>query len=162
MKWHLFRYTCLPYGHRFMAPELPAADYGTLLMRGESTREERLLKALEDPVYSEVDELLADRTMAGSMKPLARSRVLQAVFGVACDPDAGGGRFQIGLRPCCPVCGSCEMADWEATEPPEFVEKSAPDVTHHEWQALSAAERTTRVVAAAKELGVGESDVTSA
>lgn len=152
MRWHLFTYTCLN-GHRFTAPELPAADYGTLLMRGERTREERVLYALDDPAYAEVDALLADQTAAGGMKPAARAHVLRAVFGVACDPDSEGGRFRIGLAPCCPICGACDMTGWEATEPPVLVDRDVPGITHDEWNVLSASERVARVASAVQQLG---------
>src|SRR5690554_7032816 len=65
MNWQLYTFTCLN-GHAFTEAELPVVDYGTLVKRVEQSVERRLLNALEDPVFAEVDALLAD-TAAGHL-----------------------------------------------------------------------------------------------
>lgn len=37
------------------------------------------------------------------------------------------------------------MAAWEATEPPEYVEKEVRPVTHSDWNQLSSAEKMHKV-----------------
>jgi len=92
MNWQLYTFTCLN-GHAFTEAELPVVDYGTLVKRVEQSVERRLLNALEDPVFAEVDALLAD-TAAGHLSAplLGRHRAHSCQIYLPEDPHQPPGR----------------------------------------------------------------------
>ena len=152
MKLHLFEYTCQPCHTHFKAPEVMPDSYGEFLMRSESG-DTVFLNALEDPVYQEVDDILACLLSGQSVSAVKRASLLRKVFGVACDTDVQGYRYGINTSPLCPHCGSIHMEGWEATEPPEFVDLDLPQVSHCKWIALNPAEKALCLKQALAALG---------
>lgn len=94
------------------------------------------LDAISDPVYQEVDDLL--KMLQGENSgPVKRAELQREIFGVTCDPDSSGQTFSINAKPVCPSCGASEMSYWEATDPPEHIEKEVRGVSHRRWNQLS-------------------------
>jgi hypothetical protein len=131
-----FRYVCVR-GHSFEAADA-SGEYGEFVMRGEHSPEPALLRALEDPVYLEVDALLQRSGAMRGKTDLQQADLLQAVFGVACDPAPDGTHFKIGRKAPCPVCATHEMQSWEPAGP--YAGPVLP-VTHKIWNALTEAEK---------------------
>ena len=152
MKLHLFEYTCQACDIGFKAPELMPGSYGEFLMRSASG-DTVFLNALEDPVYREVDDLLAYLLNGQSVSAVKRASLLRTVFGIACDSDAQGYRYGINTSPLCPHCGSLDMEGWKGTELPEFVDIDLPLVSHFEWTQLSPTEKALCVKQALGALG---------
>lgn len=139
-----FRFVCAE-GHAFEAPDV-SGEYGEFVMRGERSPEPAYLQAAGDAAYSEVREILRE---LGAFRGLSDSRqagLLQAVFGVACDPAPDGTRFEIGRRAPCPVCGTRKMKSWQPVGP--YTGVSHP-VTHERWQRLSRTDKKAAVAEAA-------------
>lgn len=154
MKMQMIKFQCAKCGSQFKAPDLGFDSYGEFLLRSVGNADEAYLDAMEDGTYQEVSELLKSHTRLLGIKPNAFAAVLRRTYGlIACDPDQAGGPFQIGLFPRCPSCDSQEMASWEATDPPEFIEKALPPVTHLTWADLSHAEKVSRVDNVLSQLG---------
>ncbi len=146
MKLQLVKFKCAKCAEIFKAPEIAFDSYGEFLLRSVVDAEEAYVNAIEDETYQEVNSMLkANARMAGK-KPNTLAEMLRKTYGaIACDPDSAGQPFQIGRFPKCPSCDSQEMEYWEATEPPEFVEKEVRSVTHANWGLLSHAEKETKV-----------------
>lgn len=103
------------------------------------------LNSLVDPTYKEVDNLIAQQSGA-EMKAVRRAELLRNIYGqAACDPDEGGGPFQIGRHPSCPVCFSSSMRAWEAAQPALFVDMEVAPVTHTLWESLTEEEKFLRI-----------------
>jgi hypothetical protein len=145
MKLQLVKYRCANCGGEFKDPVIGFYSYGEFLLRS-SGGDTVYLDAIGDQAYQEVDGL-----MKASAKVLGKTSnelvcILRRIYGaVACDPDRMGDFFEIGKFPQCPFCNRQEMEYWEATEPPEFVEKNIPPVTHVGWNILSHVEKQARV-----------------
>jgi hypothetical protein len=133
-----FSYVCAN-GHPFEAPD-SSGEYGEFVVRGEISAEPGVLPALDDPVYLEVDDLLRQMGAYRGRSEVEQADLLQEVFGVACDAAPDGTRIRIGRKAPCPVCGTREMASWEPTGP---YPGSTFDVTHRQWQHLTAREKKT-------------------
>lgn len=141
MKLQLFKYTCGRCGHSFEAPELPGNQYGLFLMRSEGKDTLALVNALDDTVFEEVDRLLSAIPGIEAKSDAERAMVLHAIFGICYDPDEDGSLFGIGTFPACSECSSREIAYWQASDPPIFVELSLPSVTHDKWKSLNTKSR---------------------
>lgn len=151
-KLQLFKYRCGACGSEYKAPAYPSAAYGEFILRSENGVSLAYLNALNDPVFEETETIVKSFSGISSKEGVAST--LKSVFGVTCDPDADGNSFAIGLAPRCPQCGSIRPSYWEATEPPEFVEKPVPDVTHEKWSNLSEDEKHNLIKVKLRELGV--------
>lgn len=154
MKVQLFKYHCAKCDCIFKVPKLAAQTYGEFLLRSVDGSSEVYLNALHDSTYDEVHQLIKanDKMVGKSANALAD--ILRKIYGaVACDPDREGGVYQLAGVPKCPACGSQEIASWEATEPPEYVEKEVEPVAHQDWNKLSSEEKAHRVDAALSLLG---------
>lgn len=144
VKLHLFKYRCKRCRSVFKAPTIMSSAYGEFLLRSEGKRTEAYLNAVADPVYREVDALIKAHPKVAKMRSSEAADVLQKIFGVACDPDLDDTEFQIDRLPRCSACGG-EPDYWEATEPPEIVEKELAPVTHERWSRMNAQERALAV-----------------
>lgn len=144
VKLHLFKYRCKRCRSTFKAPTIMSSAYGEFLLRSEGRRTEAYLNAITDPTYQEVDALVKAHSKVAGMRSSEAADVLRKIFGVACDPDSDDTEFQIGRRPRCPSCGG-EPDYWEATEPPEIVEKELAPVTHERWSRMNAQEKELAV-----------------
>ena len=154
MKMLMLKFNCLKCGNHFNAHELGVDSYGVFILRSAGTASEAYLDAMQDSTYQEVNGLLKLHARWRELKPNELADVLRKSYGlIACDPDQAGQPFQIGMFPKCPSCGSQEMASWEATDPPVFIEMEISPVTHMSWSSLSDAEKTTKVAQALKQLG---------
>ena len=146
MKLHLFNYHCANCKCVFKVPKLAAQTYGEFLLRSVDGSDEVYLNALNDPTYDEVHQLIKSNVKMAHKSANALAGVLRKIYGaVACDPGSAGGAYQLAGSPKCPSCGSQEIASWEATEPPEFVEKEVRPVTHANWNWLSSEEKVHKV-----------------
>src|SRR5688572_12013832 len=125
----VFKFICAKCGQEFEAPETAGA-YGEFVMRGEFALEPALLLAPEDPVYMEVDGILAAMGAYRNKSEAQIADLLQEMFGVACDPAPDGTLLRIGRRSPCPTCGSRNMASWEPTHPPRAYAGAVVAVTH--------------------------------
>ena len=148
MKLQLFRYYCAPCGATTLAPELTGDVYGCFLLRSRLSGELAYVEALSDSVYQETEHLLEAIPGYRYLSKFEKADALRAVLGFTCDAAEDGSHFEIGAEPVCESCGALSpMASWEATEPPEYVEKHVPHVTHYSWHNMNIDEKR-RVVAA--------------
>ncbi|WP_154662579.1 hypothetical protein [Solimonas flava] len=137
---HIFNYTCGNCGKSFQAPAALHSSYGEFLMRSERGAE-AYLNASQDLTYSEISEAIRRHSAVARLKARKQAEVVQAIFSSLCDEDSDGSEFRIGRLPACPYCGATQISHWEATEPPQLVEKELAAVTHKKWDGLSAAEK---------------------
>jgi hypothetical protein len=145
MKLQLVGYRCANCAAEFKAPEIGFYSYGEFLLRS-SAGEVSYLDALRDETYMEVAELLKESAKVINKTPNALADMVRKTYGaIACDPDEMGNFFEIGKDPGCRVCGCQEMAYWEVTDPPEFVDENVPPVTHVGWNMLSHADKKQRI-----------------
>jgi hypothetical protein len=145
MSLSLFKYVCAR-GHTFEAADA-SGEYGEFVMRGERSAEPALLRALEDSAYREVDALLQQSGALRGKSDLEQAELLQAVFGVACDPAPDGTRPKLNRQAPCPVCGTRQMASWEPSGP---YTGSSFAITHAAWDALTKAQKLVQLEAAVK------------
>lgn len=146
MKLHLFNYHCAQCNYVFKVPKLAAQAYGEFLLRSVEGSDEVYLNALNDPTYDEVYLLVKCNVKMAHKSANALADILRKIYGaVACDPGSSGGAYQLAGLPTCPSCGSREIASWEATEPPEYVEKEVAPVAHSNWDQLSNEEKVHKV-----------------
>lgn len=155
MKFHLFKYTCKKCGAIYKAPELSFDSYGEFLMRSVAG-ETVYLNAISDPVYDEVDKLLHELLNEKKFNSFQYANLLQTIFGVACDKDSKGNRYDIKNKPKCNNCRFQEPSYWEATEPPEFIELNIPEVEHNKWSELTKAEKLDILKKAIGELNLDD------
>lgn len=154
MKLHLFNYHCANCNCVFKVPKLVGQAYGEFLLRSVDGSDEAYLNALNDHTYDEVHQLLKSNVEMAQKSANALADILRKIYGaVACDPDSAGGAYQLAGSPKCPACGSREMASWEATEPPEYVDKEVSPVAHTNWNQLSSEEKAHKVDAELSLLG---------
>jgi predicted nucleic-acid-binding Zn-ribbon protein len=154
MKMQMLKFNCLKCGNHFNAYELGVDSYGVFILRSAGTASEAYMDALQDSTYQEVNGLLKLHARLRELKPNELAAVLRKSYGlIACDPDQAGQPFQIGMFPKCPSCGSQEMASWEATDPPVFIEMEISPVTHTVWFSLSEAEKVFKVNQGLEQLG---------
>ena len=138
MKLIFCKYDCSHCKNHFKAPELSGAVYGEFLLRSTASGEIRYLNAFNDSSYDEVSSLMLTNSEVAALSAVKRANLLQRIYGqVACDRDANGHAYQLGLHPTCPTCSTQTMSNWEFTEPPEFIEIDILPVTHLNWSILS-------------------------
>lgn len=140
------RYTC-ENGHIFDAAGSGGA-YGILVARGAESNEPGIVELIGNPVYQEVRQALDKMGAYIGLSQNGRSDLLQAVFGVACDPAPDGSRLSLGRKPACPHCGTRKHSSW--THVGRYTE-AAFLVTHNEWKGLSSEVRQERLRAAMME-----------
>jgi hypothetical protein len=113
-------------------------SYGEFIMYGDRIdMGPAFLNAREDPVYDEVTQLLLQLPDVRTKSELARADLLQAVFGVACDPAPNGSRYKIGFPPC-PACGTHALDTWSFAA--AYIGPLLP-ITHGAWTAATRAEK---------------------
>lgn len=151
MKLMLFEYTCLDCGHRFRAAELLPLTYGFYLARSLTSDECALLKAIDDPIFPQVERILAEAGLVVGLDDIQKAQLLLRVFGKTCDPASDGSEYAIAQQPTCPKCRRRDRLSWRATDPPEFCEIELPVTTHHRWSGLSEDDRRTIITSAAKD-----------
>jgi hypothetical protein len=95
------------------------------------------MNGLSDSVYAEVDQLLKCLIKAKQLSDSEQTEILQSFFGAACDPASDGTPYRMFLNPQCPQCRASTIEDWKILEPPRFIEKEIPHVTHSKWNALN-------------------------
>ncbi len=143
------RYTCGACTHAFSAPDMRGAPYGNFLMRSQASGQLRLLDAMADPTFDEVDQLLLEHASIRELSPGKRAKLLHEIYGpLACDPDARAMPFMIGAPPACPACGGRDRASWEEAGAGEAVEADAPAPSHFAWSALGEADKRQALVLA--------------
>lgn len=146
MKLQLVKFKCAKCAGIFKSPEVAFNSYGEFLLRSVVDAEEAYVNAIEDETYQEVNIILKSNARMAGKEPNVLAEILRKTYGaIACDPDSVGQPFQIGRFPKCPSCDSQEMEYWEATEPPEFVEKAVRSVPHTKWGLLSHADKEAKV-----------------
>ena len=131
-------------GHAFEAPDSSGA-YGEFVVRSRSSVAPGLLRALEDPVYAEVDGIL-ERLGAYRGKDHRKiADTLRAVFGASCDRAPDGNVLEVGRRAPCPRCGTSEMYSWEPVRP--YCGPVTP-IGHERWSKLTLGEKERLLEAA--------------
>ena len=146
MKLQISKYKCGNCENEFRAPQIRSGVYAEFLLRSSSTDGVSYLDAMDDQTYEEVDILLKSNSRLAGMSANVLAKILQKCYGtIACDPDSNGNTFQIGAHPACPFCGSQSMTYWEVVEPPEYLEKNVPPVTHFNWLSMSDNEKAKKV-----------------
>lgn len=154
MKSHFFNYHCTNCNCVFKVPKLANQAYGEFLLRSSDGSDEAYLNAFNDPTYDEVHQILKSNVKTAHKSANALADILRKIYGaVACDPDGAGGAYQLAGSPKCPSCGSQESASWEATEPPEYIDKEVNPVTHSNWNQLASEEKAHKVDAVLSLLG---------
>jgi hypothetical protein len=138
MKLIFCKYDCSNCKNHFKAPEISGAAFGEFLLRSSGASEIRYLNALDDPTYEEVSKLMLMNDDVAALSAVRRAKILQEIYGpVACDRDAQGQPYQLGVHPACPTCATQSMSNWEFTDPPEFIDIDILPVTHLNWSMLS-------------------------
>jgi len=147
MKLVLFEYRCKSCGEIFKAPQVSSHAYGEFLLRKKNSSSLRYLDAINSSVYSDVARDIKLTPETSGLTEVQQADVLQAIFGVvACDPDADGQPFHMGLMPRCPHCKDRDALSWNITDPIEFVETEVPPVTFFVWHGLTPRERKTKIL----------------
>lgn len=154
MKLQLVKYICGACKFEFKAPQLKAGVYAEFLLRSQSMESVAYLDAMEDNTYDEVDALIKSNPRLAGKSANVIAGILRKCYGaVACDPDSEGNTLQIGAFPACPSCGSQSMEYWEVIEPPEFVDRVVPSVSHKVWKLLNNSEKAQKVDQVLSKLG---------
>jgi hypothetical protein len=135
MNLSIFKFVC-ENGHTFESPS--TVEYGAFVLRGETSNEPFLLSAIEDPAYSEVDQILRKLGAYVGKADFEQADILQRIFGIACDPAFDGSRLTVGRKAPCPTCGTRRMYSWE---PVGAVSTTALTVTHRHWNSLDSSQR---------------------
>lgn len=147
MELVLFEYRCKSCGEIFKAPQLNPHAYGEFLLRKKNSSSLRYLDAINSSVYSDIAREIKVNPETSGSNEMRQSDVLQAIFGVvACDPDADGQPFHMGLMPCCPHCNYRGALSWNITDPIEFVEIEVAPVEFSIWHGLTPEERKKRIL----------------
>lgn len=136
----LFKYSC-ECASSYKAPVLSPVAYSEFLLRSRGRGAEAYLDAERDAVFREVGDLAKANPALSGLKATMLAEIQRKIFGVSCDADVDGSEFEIGLPARCPFCGALSPVYWEATEPPEFIEKELRPVTHSEWNSLSETQK---------------------
>lgn len=151
MKFEIYQYVCAN-GHTFSAPSLGDGAYGEFLL-WSSNGQMVYLNAFEDPTFKATEAALQRLPSASSLQPVARTRILQTIYGPAvCDPDEHGSPFRMDQMCPCPTCGTQRMSSWEPKKPAEVVDIAVKPVTHASWAELSDSERDHRIENALDQL----------
>lgn len=146
MHLQLLNFKCGQCTRSFSAPVMPAGTHGEFVLRSTGSLEEVYLDARRDQTYDEVEILINRNPVMLDKDEWYRAHVLQKAYGeIACDPDSTGSPFSIGKLPNCPHCGSANAHSWRFVDPPQFLDKALPPVTHHEWAGLSPQRKQARV-----------------
>lgn len=154
MKLQLVKYLCGDCKFEFKAPQIKTGAYAEFLLRSQSMESLAYLDAMEDKTYDEVDALIKSNPRLTGKSANVLAGILRKSYGaIACDPDSEGNVFQIGALPVCPSCGSQSMEYWEVIEPPEFIDRVTPSVSHTLWQSLNNNEKAQKVDLVLSNLG---------
>lgn len=140
MKYLLYIFSCGNCEQEYKAPAMTPHSYGEFLLRSPSG-DIAYMNAMEDDTYSEVSALLNKLPSLRDMGEARTARVLQSIFGVACDLDSQGKQFSMIAKPNCPYCDHKRASSWRPTKPAEFVEESFPHITHYNWKQLKESEK---------------------
>lgn len=147
MKLVLFEYRCRSCGGIFKAPQVSPHAYGEFLLRKKNSSSLRYLDAINSSVYSDIAREIKINPETSGLNEMRQSNVLQAIFGgVACDPDADGQPFHMGLMPRCPHCNERDALSWNITDPIEFDEIEVAPVEFSIWHGLTPKERKKRIL----------------
>lgn len=154
MKLQLVKYICGVCKFEFKAPQIKAGAYAEFLLRGQPMESIAYLDAMEDKTYDEVDALIKSNPRLTGKSANVIAGILRKSYGaIACNPDSDGNAFQIGALPVCPSCGSQSIEYWEVIDPPEFIDRVVPPVTHSVWQSLDSYEKAQKVDQVLSDLG---------
>ncbi len=140
IRLHILKYTCGNCSRIYDVPSVLQNVYGEFLLRSAQGREAYVF-ATDDDVFKYVSNFFRQYTITAKMHSLQRAKHVQAAFSITCDPDMDGSLFKIDRVPQCPYCGTAKPLYWEATEPPEFIEKDINLVTHKKWAHLTPFEK---------------------
>lgn len=146
MKLQLYKYRCGCCGAWFTAPELAEFEYGQFLLRSKTSDELAYLDSIKDVVYDEVSAIVSTDSREIALNQFDMADVLGEVFGLACDRDKNGEAFSMAAKPRCPQCGQSNLLEWEAIEPPTFVEIDVRPVSHIHWNSLNDSERLALIL----------------
>lgn len=141
MKLQIFTYECARCSHRFEALNLAGGGYGTFLLRTRRSGELAYFDAFSDSVFSEAESILLKTPAFADQDSSERARILHRLYGLTCDRAESGEQYQLAAHPWCPKCGSSEMKNWAASEPPRLEEVNLAPVTHEEWSKMSLDEK---------------------
>lgn len=136
MRLPLYWYKCTSCGKSSEIPEMPEFTYGEFLLRNK-TGETRYVNALEDPVFSEVGEIVASLPQYKNANDSQTAPSVQYAFGFSCDRDHSGQVFLIGQDPFCPACKRSWMTHFVLPVDHQTVEIEIPAVSHTYWNSLS-------------------------
>lgn len=149
MKLETYLYKCATCNKEFNDVELQEGSYGEFILR-TSNNEMALLKSLSSKEFDEVAEIVNHNPAAQSWNKFKKAEVIQNVFGITCDQSPTGKTYHIGKLPICPNCKSNNIASWQPLNPPQFIEKDIPSVTHNTWNKLTQKEKEEKINIAIK------------
>lgn len=146
MKLAVFDIVCDACDHAFQEADIGPEAYGVFLLRTAAGGELRVLHAMEDRTYDEVETLLQADARIARLAARHRAAILLEVYGAAaCDPDAFDRSWRIGTHGRCPSCGSGVRRSWELASPAVTLDVDVPHVTHARWDSLSPDRKLARV-----------------
>lgn len=132
------RAECRACSNQFESIEIPDFVYGERLLRTVDGRDVVIVSCLEDPVFSEVGQMV-DELLQNFLSEQERAQKFDEVFGTACD-SLGGKPIDATKRPVCPKCGSEDILRFDY-DPPKTAEILLPVVTHESWLQMGESEK---------------------
>lgn len=151
----LFWYTCNRCGHQFNVPATSDFAYGEFIMRSNSGEHWVFLNAFDDPVFTEVADIVDSNPKLQAENKKMVGGLTQSAFSAACDPAPDGSPYRIGWLLRCPKCGGDSLKGWDEEIPPVRVDLPSP--AHVEWLSLSMDERRRLIEMVAEEVVTGRS-----
>lgn len=136
-------------GHEFEAADPGPGTYGDFVMYGDNIAAgPAYLVAIDDPVFAEVRKLLLELPGVAAMSDMERADLVQAIFGVACDPAPNRSSYRIGFPPC-PSCGTRHFKTWAFARK---YEGPLLSITHKTWNSASRDQKLAWLHAAQAQL----------
>ncbi len=134
----VLRAECRVCSDQFETIEIPDFVYGERLLRTADGKDTAFVHCLEDPVFSEVGEIV-DELLQNFLSEQERTQKFDEVFGAACDPLEGK-PIDATMRPVCLKCGSEDILRFDY-DPPKTAEVLLPVVTHERWLRMGQSEK---------------------
>jgi hypothetical protein len=135
LQLNIWRYECARCGATTDVPTLEG-DYGELTARSTTSGRLIYIRAIGNPVFREVAEMVRSvvETVGMELTERGGAEVTQAVFSVACDPDTDGGTYGIDAPPICASCGSKTFTDYRGTD--ELVNVDLAEASYLVWSTM--------------------------
>jgi hypothetical protein len=135
---NVLRAECRACSNQFETIEIPDFVYGERLLRTVDGKDIAFVHCLEDPVFSEVAEMI-DELLQNFLSEHERAQKFDEVFGAACNP-LDGKPIDAFKPPVCPKCGSEDIVRFDY-DPPKTAKVSLPIVMHENWLRMGQFEK---------------------